>query len=293
MITNPCNAATGARQSSRPARRLPAIAAAVFLASLTAVGSCTAAHADDAVSPTDEHVRITLGAVHLSSKTTLRADSSTGVPGTVLDGEQSFGLDKSDFEVKFQAMVRIATRNRLSFDYFSLDRTGNTIAQTPIEFRNVLFIPGDPLQTKLSLRTLGITYGYSFWHGEKLELAGTFGVHVTDISTMAKVQTQTRHIIQTDDQAGPIPTLGLDATWVPSRRFYVDGRAQYLTVHVSDVSGSLGIYDVDALYRYRPNVSFGVGYSAVVAKISSTTGSKAGVFNFNTHGPEMFFRVAF
>ena len=266
---------------------------ATLLGSLAVGLAAPRAHADDYISPTDERVRISLGAMHVSSKTTLRADPSTGLPGTVLSGEGSFGLDKSDFEPKFQAMVRIDTRNRVSFDYFTLDRSGNAVAQAPIVFHNVTFSPGDPLQTNLSLRTLGITYGYSFWHSETLEIAGTLGVHATDISAMAKVQTPTRHTIESDNLAGPVPTVGIDATWVASRRFYFDGRAQYLNVHVNNLAGSLSIYDFDALYRYRPNVSFGVGYFAVVAKLSSTRASEAGLFDFNTHGPEMFFRVAF
>ena len=274
-------------------RRRPTVAQATLLISLAWGALAPRVHADDYISPTDERIRISLGAMHVSSKTTLRADTSAGLPGTVLSGEDAFGLDKSDFEPKFQATVRIDTRNRVSFDYFTLDRNGNAVAQTPIVFRNVLFIPGDPLQTNLKLTTLGIAYGYSFWHSEKLEIAGTLGVHETDISAMAKVQTQARHIIQSNDQAGPVPTLGIDATWVASRRFYFDGRAQYLHVHVNNLAGSLGIYEVDALYRYRPNVSFAVGYTAVEAKLSSTKGSDAGLFDFSTKGPEMFFRVAF
>jgi hypothetical protein len=253
------------------------------------------AHADDEYfSPTNERVRISLGAMHVSNATNLRADSTAGVTGTTLNAEREFGLDASDFEPKFQATVRVATRQRLSFDYFTLDRSGSTtLAGTPILFRDVTFLPGDPLRTKLSLRSLGITYGYSFWHSETLEIAGTLGVHATDVSAEARVQTQTRHIIQAEDQAGPIPTVGIDATWVVSRRFYLDGRAQYLKVNISNLDGSLGIYELDVLYRYRPNVSFAVGYSDFTANITSTKSSKAGVFDFSTKGPEMFFRVAF
>jgi hypothetical protein len=233
--------------------------------------------------------------MHVSSATDLRADSSTGAPGTQLNGENDFGLDRSDFEPKFQAMVRVATRHRLSFDYFTLDRSGNhTLSGTsPVVFRDVTLLPGDPMQTKLSLRTFGITYGYSFWHSEKLEIAGTLGVHATDISAMVKVQTQTRHIIQTDDQAGPVPTLGIDATWVVSKRFYLDGRAQYLKVHVNDLDGSLGIYELDALYRFRPNVSFAIGYTEIKAHLASRQRSQGGLFDFNAKGPELFVRVAF
>lgn len=248
----------------------------------------------DYFSPTDDHVRLSLGAMHVSTATTLRADTSEGVLGTEINGERTFGLDKTDFEPKFQATVRAGVRQRLSFDYFTLDRAGSTtLVGAPVSFKDVLLLPGDPLQTQLSLRTFGITYEYSFWHSETLEIAGTLGVHATDISTEAKVQTTTRHIIQTEDQAGPVPTLGVDATWVASKRFSFDARAQYLKVNINDIDGSLGIYEFAALYRMRPNISFAVGYTDIKAHISKTTGSDAGLFDLSTKGPEMFVRVAF
>jgi hypothetical protein len=252
------------------------------------------ARADDYFSPTDDHVRISLGAMYVSSATNLRSDSSAGVEGTDITAEDQFGLAKSDFEPKFQAMVRVDTRQRLSFDYFTLDRTGGAVVSgSEIFFRDVVFFPGDPLQTQLSLRTFGITYGYSFWHSETLEIAGTVGVHVTDVSSEAKVETPARHVIQTEDQAGEIPTVGIDATWVASKRFYFDARAQYLTAHIDNIDGSLGIYQFDALYRYRPNVSFALGYTDIQAHIASTQSSDSGFFDFSTRGPEMFVRISF
>jgi hypothetical protein len=252
------------------------------------------AHADDYLSPTDERLRVSLGAMHVSTATRVRANSSSGMPGTEVTGEKEFGLEKSDFEPKFQAIVRVASRHRLSFDYFTLDRSGNAIVgATPIVFRDVTFQPNDPMQTKLSLRTFGITYEYSFWHSEQLEIAGTFGVHPTEISASVRVQTQTAHIYQTENQAGPVPILGMDASWVVSKRFYLDGRAQYLKVHINDIDGSLGLYEFAALYRYRPNVSFAVGYTDIQAHLLSKRTTNSGLFDFSTKGPEMFVRIAF
>ncbi len=248
----------------------------------------------DYFSPTDERVRLSLGAMHVSSSTKIRADSSAARAGTQIDGEHDFGLDKSDFEPKFQAMVRVAARHRLTFDYFTLDRSGRaTVTGAPIVFRDVVLLPGDPLRTTLSLRTFGIAYGYSVWHSEQLEIAATLGVQTTDVSTTARVQTQTRHIIQSEDAAGPIPVVGIDGTWIISKRFYLDGRAQYLSVHVHNLDGSLGLYDLDALYRFRPNVSFGIGYTQVRAHLASLKTAQNGLFDFNSSGPEMFFRIAF
>jgi hypothetical protein len=251
------------------------------------------ARGEDYSSPTEERVQLTLGFLHVSSATHVRLDSDTGAPGTMVDGEDTFGLDKSDFEPKFQAMVRVGERSRLRFDYFSLDRTGDVTLTSPIQFRDVQLLTGDPLQTTLSLRTLGITYEYSFLHRERFELAATLSVNETDISAQGKVSTQTRHLDQTEDAAGPIPTVGLDSTWVVSKRFYLDGRGQYLKVNIDSIHASLGLYELDALYRLRPNIAFGVGYSIIKADLLSRKPTESGVFDFDTKGPEAFVRIAF
>jgi hypothetical protein len=253
----------------------------------------TLAHAEDYLSPTEERVRLSLGVVRLSNNTDFQIDSTAGVPGTPISAEDQFGLDKSDYEAKIQAMVRVGERHRLRFDYFSLDRSGNTIVTQPIVFRDVVLQPSDPLNSDLSIRTFGITYGYSFLHSDKYEVAATIGVSDTDISARARVQTQTRHVDQTEDQAGPVPTLGLDATYVVSKRFYIDGRAQYLKVRIDDLDGTLGIYELDALYRLRPNISFALGYTMFRANLISSQPKQSGFFNFNSKGPEFVVRIAF
>jgi len=165
-------------------------------------------------------------------------------------------------------MVRAGARHRLRFDYFTLDRTGHTTLTGPVVYRDVLLQTGDPVDSNLSMRSLGITYEYSFVHRERFELAATIGINDTDISARARVSTQTRHVDQREDQAGPFPTLGLDSTFVLSKRFYIDVRAQYFKVAVDHLTGSLGFYEFAGLYRLRPNVSFALGYTA--AKANST-----------------------
>src|SRR5271167_1875569 len=239
-------------------------------AALTFAFFATLAHADDYLSPTEERVRLSLGVIRTSNQTDLQLDSSTGVAGTPISAENQFGLDPSDYEPKFQVMVRVQERHRLRFDYFQLDRSGSTTVTQPIIFRDVVLQPGDPLTSNLSLSTFGITYEYSFFHSEKYEVAATFGVTETDISARARVTTQARHIDQTEDQAGPFPTAGLDATYVLSKRWYVDGRAEYMHLSYNNLSGSLGYGEFDVLYRLRANIAFALGYNIVRANLEST-----------------------
>jgi hypothetical protein len=253
------------------------------------------AHADDDayLSPTNDRMRFSLGVMRVSNSTTLRVDSSTAVPGTVIGGENQFGLDRSDWEPKFQVMLRAGTRNRLWLDYFTLDRDGSTVVQAPIVFRDVVLQPGDPLQSQLNFRMLSLTYGYSFWHSEKLELAATLGISSIQLDAEAKVATSAVHIDQMEDIAGPFPLPGIAATWVLSRHFYIDGRAQYLSLHVHDLDGSLGTAELDVMYRLRPNVSFALGYAGVKAHLESVKSQNSGLFDFTSKGPQLFVRVSF
>jgi hypothetical protein len=143
------------------------------------------------------------------------------------------------------------------------------------------------------MRTLGINYEYSFVHRERFELAATIGINDTDISARARVATQTRHVDQQEDQAGPFPSIGLDTTYVLSKRFYVDARAQYFKAAVDHLTGTLELYEFAALYRLRPNVSFALGYNATKADLVSRQPKDSGSFNFDSKGPEFFVRIAF
>jgi hypothetical protein len=252
------------------------------------------AHADgDYISPTDDRLRVSLGVMKVSSSTTIRADSTTGVTGTVIDGESQFGLDKSDYEPQFEVMMRAGTRNRLWLNYFTLDRDGSTIVQEPVAFRDVVLQPGEPLQSELDLRVLTITYGYSFWHSERLELAATLGISSVQIDAQVKVATEEVHVNQTETAAGPFPTPGFAATWSLGKHFYLDGRVQYLNLHISDLDGSLGLGQIDAVYRFHPNVALALGYTEVKAHVDSTKSSDSGLFDFNSKGPVLFVRVSF
>jgi hypothetical protein len=62
---------------------------------------------------------------------------------------------------------------------------------------------------------------------------------------------------------------------------------------VDHLDGSVGIYELDALYRLRPNISFAMGYNVFRASLISRQTKQAGFFNFDSKGPEIFVRIAF
>jgi len=267
----------------------------LLLSLALALLASTAAADGDYFSPTGERIAISLGIIKVAPSTSVRVDSSAGVAGTTLNGEDDLGLDSSVIEPKFEASVRAGQRSRLFFDYFTLDRDDTKVLALPpgAAFGDVVLLNGDPVQTVLSLRILGVTYGYSFLHNEKFELSGLIGINDTEISSSVRVQSPTRHIFDAQSLAGPFPTPGLAATWAVSKHFYVDATAKYLKVSIDHLEGSLSIYDFEAFYRVSPNVAFAVGYSGTRANLLSRQSKDSGAFIFDAKGPELFVRVAF
>jgi hypothetical protein len=78
-----------------------------------------------------------------------------------------------------------------------------------------------------------------------------------------------------------------------SKRFYLDGRAEYMHLSLNELSGSLGYGELDVLYRLRPNIAFALGYNYVRANLESTQIKQSGYFDLTSKGPEFFVRVAF
>jgi hypothetical protein len=244
-------------------------------------------------SPTNDRLRFTLGFMQQSNTTQFRIDSTTGQPGTPVAAEDDLGLEKSGISGKFQAMFRAGERNRLRIDYLRIERSGFRVIDQPIAFRDVNLLAADPVQSDLTLSTVGVSYGYSFWKSDDLEIAGTFGVNALDITTRVRVQQDPRRIDERDSRAGPFPQIGVDLTWVLSHRFYIDARAQYLRANIDHFDGSIGTYEISALYRWRPNMSFGLGATIFRADLASDKTNESGYFKINTQGPELFVRIAF
>jgi hypothetical protein len=64
-------------------------------------------------------------------------------------------------------------------------------------------------------------------------------------------------------------------------------------VAIDHIDGSLGLYELAGLYRFRPNVAFALGYTMTKANLNSRKPGNSARFDLNSNGPEFFVRIAF
>jgi hypothetical protein len=267
---------------------------AVFAVALLAVLAGSARADGDYLSPTEERVRISLGVAQTNATTSFQLDASNGSPGAVIDGENTLGLDRKQFDPEFEVEVRAGERNRLRINYSALDRDDTrTLTTGPLVYGNSMLQVGYPVRTDLSIRAFGITYGYSFVRNDRVELAATLGVSDADVESRLRVETESTHIDISHSFAGPFPVPGFEATWVLSKRFYIDAHAQYLKASIHQLSANTNQYQLNALYRLRPNISFALGFSSLTSDLTSRKSGTSGFADFSARGPLLFVRVAF
>ncbi len=139
-------------------------------AALTLAFFATLAHADDYLSPTDERVRLSLGVdTHCRTPPIMQLDSSTGVAGHADQRGERIRIGPLGLRTEISSHgARAASGTGCASIFFSWIAPARPPSPNPIVFRDVVLQPGDPGDTTLSLRTLGITYEYSFIHTREI-----------------------------------------------------------------------------------------------------------------------------
>ena len=242
-------------------------------------------------SPITDHFALKGVYYQPSVNTSLRYDSSAGVPGTEFLAEDTLGLDDELNQGSIEMWIRMADRHRLRVDFYEMSREGDVLMDQVVRFGDTTFLPGENVISDMKLRTLGLTYTYSVFRRETFEIGLGMGVHLVQMEGEAEVPA--RFAGEEFDVAGPMASVALDGTWRFFEKFSVNGRVQYLQGNLDDVDGLYSQYHLDGQYRVHRNLAFGLGYSLTRMKVDSIDPDFSGMFDLEYKGPEVFVRVSF
>jgi hypothetical protein len=259
------------------------------LVSVLSLGTANAQ--DEIVSPFEDHFRLTVAFLSMSSETELRLDADDGSQGTLVSAEADLGLREQSEQADVEAELRIRERHRIRFGYFRLDRSAAKTIDRQILFGNEVFDAGDLVESRLDWREFSITYGYTFLRTAHFELYGSFGLHLVEMSAQGEVAAD--DIREEESEAAPIPALGLGTLVRFSDRFHGEARVDYLTANVDQFDGTVLDARAAVLYRFNRNLAVGAAYMLMEREGNSEDIGDSGHFSLKNSGPELFMRVAF
>jgi len=245
-------------------------------------------------SPITDHFYLIADFDYPRFNTFIRADPSQPSPvktGTPLDGEQNLGWPSRLALGRVEAMVRVRERSKVRVDYFEADRNGSVLLANDVVFGNEVFAAGQQLQSSLDWRIISVTYTYSFYRSDRLEIAT--GLAAYTMQTQAQAEVAATFQQQTVSASGGFPVLPLEVTWCASRRWALTARGAYFKANFHDFSGWLEDLHTDLQYRLNADFALGIGYSLLHTSLTRSSNSSPGRLDLEVGGPEAFIRFSF
>jgi hypothetical protein len=194
----------------------------------------------------------------------LSNEARIGLPGAgvVINIEDALGLDASETVFRIDTSYRFgdSRRHRVDFTWFDLSRKATRTLTDDILVDGTTYPAGATVNSEFDLAFYNLRYSYSFIHDDRVDFAGSVGLHVTDLGLKLNSATQGA---AGDTVTAPLPVIGgrLDVVLTP--RWYARSSVEFLYVALNDFKGS--ITDSLMALEYRPwqHLSFGAGLNVV------------------------------
>ena len=187
-----------------------------------------------------------------------------GAPGigVEVDLEDTLGLDRTQAVYRLDGSYRLGSsrRHRVDVTWFDLSRAATRVLEEEIEIDGIVYPVGTTVRSEFDLRFLNARYSYSFYQDDRVDLAASLGLHITDVGLAVEEATRgTRG----DALTAPLPLIGarLDVAITPN--WYMRSHAQALWVKFGDIEGRIADLLLAAEYRGWDRFAVGAGVNSL------------------------------
>lgn len=281
-------------------RFTPLVLGSLFAAGVA--GPALAQTASPAQALLDDKFVMNLGMFVLSTDVTARLNGQSSTNPDV-DFDQTFGKPSDSTRFRADALWRITPKHHMRFMYFNDDVTRSATINQDIVWGDYTFHAGGGVEAQRKFSIFEVAYEYAFMRQPAYEVAGTFGVHYSDISlrlsgsgqiTDGSGNTTTGVSISKEGSAPvPLPVIGLRGGWVVAPQWYIDGQAQFFKVNVNGVDGSLSDLRLGATWMFNPSFGLGLGYNRFYTKVDVSKDAYNGNVKFGYSGFQAYLTGAF
>lgn len=270
----------------------------------TAVGLailCVASPAGAQQSAVTDRFRLNVGGFLQSFDTTVRLNTSDGIPGTEINLQDVLGMPGRQTNLRLDGYWRFGPRGSLQFAYRGWNLTSSRTIDRDIQFGDQTYHAGAQVDSRLKVSVADLYYAYSLArapYGEfgvglgvsayfnKVALSATGLLAGSGGSTSAGIDQEERSLV------APIPAILVFLRVGLTETLYAYARAKGVTGTIQGYHGAMldGIAGLD-LFVSR-NVGIGAGYEYV--KIEYTREEPRGLaMNYKFSGPLAYLTIGF
>lgn len=238
----------------------------------------------------EDRMRLEVNLFGASPSTKLRVDESLTQQGTEINAEDDLGLDDFQLLPQVEFTLLPGKHHLVRLSAFAMHRSADKRIEMPISFDNEDYLVNERVDSMLNMTLFGLTYGYRFVVHQRAEISATIGIQIADVEANAVVRN--RVVRESESGVAPLPLIGVEGRFDFTPRWAVEARAQYLTVNVSDVDGSILDARLALTWRLNPYLLMGLGYRTFQIDVDSRDEDTPGFVNLSVDGPLLFVRAS-
>ena len=275
-----------------------AVAASAGFVAIALLASATAGA--DTLKPGDERFKFVAGWFLPAFNTDVRLDGE-GQTGDDVSFGDDLGMDRDQSGALLGFEWRFANRHRVSASWSSFSQNATRVFDEELTIGDETFPVDAVVRSEWSLDLIPITYSYSFIKSEKDEFAGTFGIHLDQISLRLSAETSVSGEVldlRTDHSADlPLPLLGLRYDHHFSDSWSSGISVAYFTIEFGDstldADGSLYAGKAYAEYRFRGRYGVGLALDIFKLDIDASKPRLTGSYEYDYWGPQLYLTARF
>ena len=227
------------------------------------------AQAEEGYGPGTDRFKINLGAYFPAISTTLQVN----IGDTPIDLEETLNLGEDETVLRLDGYWRFAQRHRLGFGYYRLERDASTYLSADLDIGEGDSWPAEALiATSLDLDFYSLDYRYSFYQGEKWEIAGLIGAYWVGAETTIALAAQigdcpdgadclvAGDLYEGDSFDGPLPLIGLSFDYYITPKWLMTLKGGYFQLTYNDYKGSIANLGASVEYQFTKTFGLGLGY---------------------------------
>jgi len=257
------------------------------------------AQAEEGYGPGTDRFKIALGAYFPAISTDLQVD----IGDSPIDMENILGLSENETVLRLDGYWRFAQRHRLGFGYYRLSRDAATYLPVDLPIGG-----GDPwpagalIASDLSLDFYSLDYRYSFYQGEKWEIAGLIGAYwVRAESTLLLAASigncpdgddclVAGKLFENDTFEGPLPLIGLAFDYYITPKWLMTLKGGYFQLTINNYKGSIANLGASVEYQFTKTFGLGLGYDGFALKLEAedANSNDFASLEYKYHGVQLY-----
>lgn len=239
-----------------------------------------------------------VGAYFPKVDSSMRVDGTAGNLGTVVDFETDLGFERQHTLPAAALAWRPGDDWVVSAEYYALGRRSSSSLDRDLVIGDTTYPVNGSVEAGFDSDVYRFTIGNRVFQRQNLEIGLAVGLHATDFTVFVEGEGSVGEqsaSFQSERRSAfaPVPTIGAFLVARPAKRVHVSARIDWLSLTISDYSGSLVNTEASVSYRIHKNFDVGVTYRLVDYKLKVSKDDWNGRVDYQFRGPALFVQAGF